>query len=157
MATPSLVLVLMGSESDRKTMEACTEVLARLGIPHELKVISAHRQPRRLHDEVVAFEQGGGKVIVAAAGMAAHLAGTCAALTTLPVVGVPLAGGDLNGLDALLATVQMPRGIPVATVTIGSHGAINAAILAAQMLALADAEVKDKLTVYLSSHMRREF
>lgn len=137
--TTPTVGILIGSPSDKATMERAVETLTRLGIPCELVVRSAHRTP----EETAAYARDararGIKVLICGAGMAAHLAGAVAAQTTLPVIGVPLASGALGGQDALLATVQMPPGIPVATVAIG--GAENAAILAAQILALADGEL----------------
>lgn len=141
----SKVAVLMGSASDEVTMKGCVEYLTAFGIPHDVRVISAHRQP----DEVAAFVKGaeakGYSVIIAAAGMAAHLAGVAASHTILPVIGVPLEGSPLHGVDALYSTVQMPTGIPVATVAIGSAGAKNAAVLAAEILALRDREIKERL------------
>lgn len=141
----SKVAVLMGSASDEGTMKGCVDYLTAFGIPHDVRVISAHRQP----DEVAAFvksaEAKGYSVIIAAAGMAAHLAGVAASHTILPVIGVPLEGSPLHGVDALYSTVQMPTGIPVATVAIGSAGAKNAAVLAAEILALHDREIKERL------------
>jgi 5-(carboxyamino)imidazole ribonucleotide mutase len=141
----SKVAILIGSNSDEATMQGCADYLAKFGIPYELRVSSAHRNP----DETAAFVKqaagNGFSVIVAAAGMAAHLAGACAANTILPVIGVPLEGSALNGVDALYSTVQMPAGIPVATVAIGSAGAKNAAVLAAEILALHDAGLREKL------------
>lgn len=141
----SRVAILIGSKSDEATMQGCADYLAKFGIPYELRVSSAHRNP----DETAAFVKqaagNGFSVIVAAAGMAAHLAGACAAHTILPVIGVPLEGSALNGVDALYSTVQMPAGIPVATVAIGSAGAKNAAVLAAEILALHDAGLREKL------------
>jgi phosphoribosylaminoimidazole carboxylase PurE protein len=145
------VAVLLGSKSDEQVMAGCTEYLAKFGIPHDLRVSSAHRQP----DETAAFvkkaEADGYAVIIAAAGMAAHLAGFAAAHTTLPVIGVPLEGSALNGVDALYSTVQMPPGIPVATVAIGSAGAKNAAVLAAEILALNDDGLRRKLAEFRSN------
>lgn len=142
------VAVLLGSKSDEQAMAGCTEYLAKFGIPHDLRISSAHRQP----DQTAAFVKGaeaeGYGVIIAAAGMAAHLAGFAAAHTTLPVIGVPLEGSALNGVDALYSTVQMPAGIPVATVAIGSAGAKNAAVLAAEILALADDSLRGKLAEF---------
>jgi 5-(carboxyamino)imidazole ribonucleotide mutase len=141
----SKVAILIGSKSDEATMQGCADYLAKFGIPYELRVSSAHRNP----DETAAFVKqaagNGFSVIIAAAGMAAHLAGACAAHTILPVIGVPLEGSALNGVDALYSTVQMPAGIPVATVAIGSAGAKNAAVLAAEILALHDAGLREKL------------
>jgi 5-(carboxyamino)imidazole ribonucleotide mutase len=135
------VAILIGSKSDEEVMKGCTDYLARFGIPYELKVLSAHRNP----DEAAAFvkqaESSGYALFIAAAGMAAHLPGFVAALTTLPVIGVPLAGSELHGVDALYSIVQMPAGIPVATVAIGSAGAKNAAVLAAEILALHDSDL----------------
>ena len=139
------VAVLMGSASDKKTMEACSKVLEELEIHHTVQVLSAHRTPH----ETVAFIHGateaGTKVFIAAAGMAAHLAGAVAAHTHRPVIGVPMVSGSLGGMDALLSTVQMPPGMPVATVAIGEAGAKNAALLAAQMIALSDDALAEKL------------
>jgi 5-(carboxyamino)imidazole ribonucleotide mutase len=141
----SKVAILIGSKSDEATMQGCADYLAKFGIPYELRVSSAHRNP----DETAAFVKqaagNGFSVIVAAAGMAAHLAGACAAHTILPVIGVPLEGSALNGVDALYSTVQMPAGIPVATVAIGPAGAKNAAVLAAEILALHDAALREQL------------
>ena len=142
------VAVLLGSASDEKAMAGCTEYLAKFGIPFELKVSSAHRQPAATAAFVTGAEAAGFAVIIAAAGMAAHLAGFAAAHTTLPVIGVPLEGSALNGVDALYSTVQMPSGIPVATVAIGGAGAKNAAVLAAEILALADDALRRKLAEF---------
>jgi phosphoribosylaminoimidazole carboxylase PurE protein len=139
------VLILMGSESDRQFMDATADTLARLGISHRLEVSSAHRQPRRTRELVEEATAEGTKVFICGAGMAAHLAGVVASLTDRPVVGVPLPGSELGGLDSLLSTAQMPRGVPVATVAIGKHGAVNAAILAAQILALSDENLRERL------------
>ena len=144
MADP-VVGILMGSESDKPRMAGASEVLTELGVPHEVLVLSAHRSPA----EVGAYAEGaagrGIRVLIAGAGMAAHLAGAIAARTVLPVIGVPLDGSPLLGLDALLATVQMPPGVPVATVAVGSAGAKNAGFLAAQILALSNPELQDRL------------
>lgn len=139
------VLILIGSESDRATMERTVKTLDELGISSQLEVASAHRTPVKVSTMVRDGEKNGVKVFVAAAGMAAHLAGAVAANTTRPVIGVPLSGSALNGMDSLLSTVQMPKGIPVATVAIGDHGAINAGFLAAQIIALGDPAVAAKL------------
>lgn len=141
----SKVGILMGSESDRETMERTGRVLDDLGIPFEVNVMSAHRTPEKVREYASTASERGLKVLIAGAGLAAHLAGAVAAQTILPVIGVPLAGGPLHGMDSLLSTVQMPAGIPVATVAIGSHGARNAAYLAAQIIALEDADVAGKL------------
>jgi len=135
----------MGSESDRPVMEKCVETLNKLQIPARLEVASAHRTPDRVRELIATGEQSGVKVFICGAGMAAHLAGMVAAHTVRPVIGVPLAGSELKGFDSLLSTVQMPRGVPVATVAVGSHGAVNAAVLAAQMLALEDGALHDRL------------
>jgi 5-(carboxyamino)imidazole ribonucleotide mutase len=144
--TSPRVAILMGSKSDWPVMEAAAEALKRFGVPYLAKVMSAHRTP----DDVAAFareaRQRGFSVIIAGAGKAAHLAGVIAAHTTLAVIGVPMPAKELDGLDALLATVQMPPGVPVATVAIG--GAKNAAILAVQMLAIADPGLAEKLAAY---------
>ncbi len=139
------VAVLMGSESDRGVMEETCKVLEQFGVSYELKVASAHRTPDLVASFVKESEERGVKVFIAGAGMAAHLAGAVAARTKLPVIGVPLAGSALNGMDALLSTVQMPAGVPVATVAIGKAGAKNAAHLAVQILALSDQALADRL------------
>lgn len=139
------VAILMGSASDRKTMEACSTVLEELGIHYTMQVLSAHRTPHETLQFVHGATEAGTKVFIAAAGMAAHLAGAVAAHTHRPVIGVPMVSGSLGGMDALLATVQMPPGMPVATVAIGEAGAKNAALLAAQMLALTDDALAEKL------------
>ena len=139
--TKPFVAVLMGSESDLGVMRATFEVLDTLGVAWETRITSAHRTPDATHRYVKEAEQRGCAVFIAAAGLAAHLAGAVAGLTTRPVIGVPLEGGPLNGRDALLSTVQMPGGIPVACVAIGKAGAKNAGYLAAQILALADAHL----------------
>ena len=139
------VAVLMGSESDWPVMQACVDGLAQLEVPCEVRVLSAHRTPDETAEYVVDAEARGCAAFICAAGMAAHLAGAVAARTVRPVIGVPLASGPLAGVDALLATVQMPGGVPVATVAVGKAGAQNAAWLAAQMLALNDAELAQAL------------
>ncbi len=148
------VAILLGSTSDVKVMQACTEYLTRFGIQHDLRISSAHRQPDETAAFIKAAEKNGYAVIIAAAGMAAHLAGMAAAHTALPVIGVPLEGSALNGVDALYSTVQMPAGIPVATVAIGSAGAKNAAVLAAEILALSDPAVKEKLREFRKNGSR---
>ncbi|NQV22406.1 MAG: 5-(carboxyamino)imidazole ribonucleotide mutase [Rhodospirillales bacterium] len=137
--------IIMGSQSDWPTMKAASAVLDELNVPNEAKIISAHRTPDRLHDYVGSARERGLKIIIAGAGAAAHLAGVTAGLTTLPVLGVPLESGSLKGLDSLLATVQMPGGIPVATFAIGKAGAKNAGLFAAAILALEDPELSDRL------------
>lgn len=133
------VAIIMGSDSDWKTVKAAAVQLKSWDIPFEVHVMSAHRTPQATAQFTKHAEENGFAVIIAAAGMAAHLAGSIAANTTLPVIGIPVKGGAMDGLDALLATVQMPSGIPVATVALG--GAKNAAVLAAQMLALSDSRI----------------
>lgn len=146
MSTPApRVAILMGSASDLATMAEAARELKRFGVPHEVEVTSAHRTPVRTVEYIKDAEARGVQVFVVGAGMAAHLAGAVSANTTKPVIGVPLEGSSLGGFDALLSTVQMPRGIPVATVAIGKAGAGNAGILAAQILALADPELAAKL------------
>ena len=143
-----LVGVIMGSDSDLPALKKGLERLREFGIVHEVRVASAHRSPQAVHDYVSTAEERGLKVMIAAAGRAAHLAGVVASLTTLPVIGVPMAGGPLQGQDALLATVQMPPGTPVATMAIGEAGAINAAILAAQIIALSDESLREKVKAF---------
>ncbi len=138
------VAVLMGSDSDLPTMQACLDILKKLDISYEVKITSAHRTPGITHDYVKGADKRGCGVFIAAAGLAAHLAGAVAAATTKPVIGVPM-NGALEGMDSLLSTVQMPGGIPVATVAIGKHGAKNSAYLAAQILATADESLATRL------------
>lgn len=142
------VLILMGSDSDAPIMQGAVETLKEFGLSCEMTVASAHRSPQRVMRLVEEAPGRGVKVFIAAAGAAAHLAGVVAAHTSLPVIGVPIASSDLKGLDALLSTVQMPPGVPVATVSIGKPGATNAAVLAAQIIALADPKVAQALTEY---------
>ena len=137
------VAVLMGSESDRQRMTAAADTLAEFGVEADVRVLSAHRTPAAVADLAQGARQAGYAAFICGAGMAAHLAGAVAANTTLPVVGVPLSGGALNGVDALYATVQMPKGVPVATVAI--DGARNAALLVVQMLAVTDADLAARL------------
>ena len=141
----SLVGVIMGSKSDWETMRATSETLDRFGVPHECHVMSAHRTPLLASEFASTAESRGLEVIIAAAGGAAHLAGVIAAHTILPVLGVPMKSDALNGLDSLLSTVQMPAGIPVATLAIGRAGATNAALLAVAILANGRPELKKKL------------
>ncbi|MFL6624592.1 MAG: 5-(carboxyamino)imidazole ribonucleotide mutase [Sulfurifustis sp.] len=143
--TKPFVAILMGSDSDAETMQTAVETLDKFGIAREVRVLSAHRTPDATHAYVKEADSRGCAVFIAAAGMAAHLAGTVAALTVKPVIGVPMDAGPLKGQDALLSTVQMPGGIPVACVAIGKAGAKNAAYLAAQILALDDAELARRL------------
>jgi len=142
-----LVAVLMGSRSDWATMEHAVETLRKLEIAHEVRVLSAHRTPAALEEYVADVEARGVQVFIAAAGGAAHLAGVVAAKTLLPVLGVPM-GTQLGGLDSLLSTVQMPAGIPVGTLAIGRAGAVNAALLAAAILARSDEELESRLRRY---------
>ena len=139
------VAVLMGSDSDLQTMQACLDVLNKLEIPHEVKITSAHRTPEATRTYVKDADDRDCAAFIAAAGLAAHLAGTVAGLTLKPVIGVPMDAGPLDGMDALLSTVMMPGGIPVASVAIGKAGAKNAAYLAAQIMALSDAKLASRL------------
>lgn len=141
----NFVAVLMGSDSDLETMQATLDTLDKLEVPWEVKITSAHRTPDATHAYVRDADERGCAVFIAAAGLAAHLAGTVAGLTLKPVIGVPIDAGPLNGEDSLLSTVQMPGGIPVACVAIGRAGAKNAAYLAAQMLALSDPSLARRL------------
>jgi 5-(carboxyamino)imidazole ribonucleotide mutase len=139
------VLVLVGSESDRDAMQGCLEYLERFGIEHEFKVSSAHRSPEKTRLLAMSARADGYRVIICGAGMAAALPGFVASLTSLPVIGVPLAGSHLSGMDSLHAIVQMPPGVPVATMAIGKAGAKNAAIFAAQILGVASEEFEAKI------------
>jgi 5-(carboxyamino)imidazole ribonucleotide mutase len=145
---PALVGIVMGSKSDWETMQAATAVLDEFGIPHESRVISAHRSPDLVADYAKSAEARGLEVIIAAAGMAAALPGVVAAMTTLPVLGVPMEGRLLGGLDAVLSMVQMPGGVPVGTLAVGSAGAKNAALLAVRILANSRPELRDRLRQY---------
>ncbi len=140
--------IIMGSQSDWETMSNAHKILHDLGIPHETKIVSAHRTPDRMFDYAKTAKSRGLKVIIAGAGGAAHLPGMVAALTPLPVLGVPVESHSLKGQDSLLSIVQMPGGVPVGTLAIGKPGAINAALLAASILALSDAELGKKLDDY---------
>ncbi|HWX42246.1 MAG TPA: 5-(carboxyamino)imidazole ribonucleotide mutase [Blastocatellia bacterium] len=144
------VSILMGSASDLEIMLEAAKVLDQLGVSYDLEITSAHRSPERTRKYVGSADQRGTRVFIVGAGAAAHLAGVVAAETTLPVIGVPLAGSALNGLDALYSTVMMPAGVPVATMAIGKAGATNAAVLAAQILAVSDAGLAAKLSEYKS-------
>jgi 5-(carboxyamino)imidazole ribonucleotide mutase len=148
MALTPLVLIVMGSDSDLPTMKEAADMLSKFGIPYEMRISSAHRCPQRTAELASGAAARGIKLIIAGAGMAAHLAGVVAAETMLPVIGVPMPGGALNGLDALYSTVQMPGGIPVATMAIGKAGAKNAGIFAAQVLALTDSGLAESLREY---------
>ena len=150
-----MISILMGSDSDLPVLQGCIDTLKGFGIPYEITVASAHRTPARAVQLAETARERGVKVIIAAAGMAAHLAGVLAAHTTLPVIGVPVDGSALNGLDALLSTVQMPPGIPVATMAIGKAGAKNAAIFAAQILATHDAALAEKLAAFKAEMARQ--
>ena len=143
-----LVGIVMGSRSDWETMSHAGETLAKLGIAYEARVLSAHRTPDHAHEFAITAEKRGLKIVIAAAGAAAHLAGVMAANTKLPVLGVPMPSSALNGMDSLLATVQMPAGIPVGTLAIGKPGAINAALFAAAILALSDPVIAKALEKY---------
>jgi 5-(carboxyamino)imidazole ribonucleotide mutase len=143
-----LVGVIMGSRSDWDTMRHAVEVLERLGIPHESRVVSAHRTPERLFAYAAAARGRGLKIIIAGAGGAAHLPGMAAAMTPLPVLGVPVESHALKGMDSLLSIVQMPAGVPVGTLAIGRPGAVNAALLAAAMLATQDAALATRLEAF---------
>lgn len=148
MATTPPVAIIMGSRSDWPTMKRAAETLDRLGVAWAAKVVSAHRTPKRLYDFASGARAAGFKVIIAGAGGAAHLPGMAAAMTELPVLGVPVQSKALSGLDSLLSIVQMPGGVPVATLAIGEAGATNAGILAAQILALSDPDVAGRLASY---------
>ncbi len=149
-----VVSVVMGSKSDAGVMDAAAKMLDRFGVPFEMRILSAHRTPER----AVAYGQNlkgrGVRIVIAGAGKAAHLPGVIAALTTLPVIGVPMDTSDLGGLDSLLSIVQMPGGVPVATTAIGKHGAKNAGLLAVQILALTDAALAQQLADYRAEMAR---
>ncbi len=151
----NLVGIIMGSKSDWKgTMEHCSDTLKQFGVKHDVKVISAHRTPQRLRKFLKEAEKNKMEVIIAAAGMSAHLAGVTASLTTLPVLGVPIES-KLKGLDSLLSTVQMPSGIPVGTLAIGKAGAINAALLAISILSTRYNQINNKLKAYRKSFEKK--
>jgi 5-(carboxyamino)imidazole ribonucleotide mutase len=149
-----LVGVIMGSRSDLETMQHCISTLERLGVPHEVRALSAHRTPDALFAYVAEAEERGAQVFIAAAGGAAHLAGVVAAKTLRPVIGVPMQSASLGGLDSLLSMAQMPAGIPVGTVAIGRAGAVNAALLAAAILALFDEGVAERVAAYRDEQTR---
>src|SRR5437879_2417663 len=153
MAKP-VVIVLMGSKTDWETMQHASAVLAEFGVEHECRVLSAHRTPKETAEYVSKAESRGVEVVIAAAGGAAHLAGVCAAHTTLPVLGVPMTSA-LNGLDSLLSTAQMPGGIPVGTFAIGKAGATNAGLFAAAILALSRPELKEKLNEFRAEQEKK--
>ena len=144
----ALVGIIMGSASDWETMRHAAETLDTLGVPHETKVVSAHRTPQRLYDYAQTAKDRGLKVIIAGAGGAAHLPGMAASMTSLPVLGVPVESKALKGLDSLLSIVQMPAGVPVGTLAIGQAGAVNAALLAASILATNDAMLAKRLDAF---------
>lgn len=148
---PVRLAVLLGSASDLPVVEDMGPLCERFGIGHRVEVVSAHRQPERLHEIIRGCEAEGVEIFVAAAGLAAHLPGVVASLTARPVIGVPVDAGSLGGLDALLSIVQMPPGVPVATVAIGKAGARNAVVLAARILALKDPDVAAALAAYRES------
>ena len=139
------VSIIIGSKSDYGVMQECATTLEKFGVPYEIIISSAHRSPERTKNYIANAEAKGAMVFIAAAGMAAHLAGALAGITTKPVIGVPMASGELRGEDALLSTVMMPAGMPVATLAIGKAGAINSAYLAIQIMALDDDELRIKL------------
>ena len=139
------VSIIMGSKSDYDTMKKCADVLENFGVKYEIIISSAHRSPQRTKKYIQEAEKKGAKVFIAAAGLAAHLAGAVAATTTRPVIGVPMKGGAMDGMDAMLSTVQMPSGMPVATVALGNTGAKNAAYLAMQILSINDDILAQKL------------
>jgi 5-(carboxyamino)imidazole ribonucleotide mutase len=147
MATP-LVGLIMGSKSDWETLSGAAETLDALRVPFEAKVVSAHRTPKRLYEYAESAKARGLKVIIAGAGGAAHLPGMTASLTPLPVLGVPIKSRELKGFDSLLSIVQMPKGVPVGTLAIGEAGAVNAALMAASILALSDEELAARLDAY---------
>jgi phosphoribosylaminoimidazole carboxylase PurE protein len=150
-----VVGVVMGSDSDLPTMQRCLEQLEALGIAYEVRVISAHRTPDTAHEYAATAVQRGLKVIIAAAGMSAALSGVLAAKTTLPVIGVPMASGPLVGVDAALSTMQMPPGVPVACMSIGSAGATNAAVYAAQILAVSDKAMAARVRKFKADQARK--
>jgi 5-(carboxyamino)imidazole ribonucleotide mutase len=146
--TKPLVGIIMGSNSDWETMRHAAETLDQLGLPHETKIVSAHRTPKRLYDYAHSAKGRGLKVVIAGAGGAAHLPGMTASMTSLPVLGVPVETQALKGMDSLLSIVQMPAGVPVGTLAIGKAGAINAALLAAAMLATHDEALGERLEAW---------
>lgn len=155
MASKPVVGILMGSDSDLPVMEEAVKILKLFDIPCEVTVSSAHRTPKRTSDYARTAEKRGIRIIIAGAGSAAHLAGFIAAETTLPVIGVPIDSSPLNGLDSLLSTVQMPGGVPVASMAIGKAGAKNAGIFAAEILSLSDNKLKDRLKAHRKEMARQ--
>ena len=148
------VSIVMGSQSDFKTMKLCKKILEKLKIKHEIKIISAHRTPYRMFQFAKKSEKSNIAVIIAGAGGSAHLPGMIASLTSIPVIGVPIESKKLKGLDSLLSIVQMPKGIPVGTVAIGKDGAINAALFAASIISLTDNKIKNKLNQWRANQTR---
>ena len=148
------VSIVMGSQSDYKTMIFCQNILKKLNIKFETKIISAHRTPNRMYEFAINAEKNGIAVIIAGAGGSAHLPGMISALTSLPVLGVPIESKKLKGLDSLLSIAQMPKGIPVGTLAIGEDGAINAALLAASIIGLSDLTIKKKLNLFRLSQSK---
>jgi 5-(carboxyamino)imidazole ribonucleotide mutase len=148
------VSIVMGSQTDYKTMIFCQNILKKLNIKFETKIISAHRTPKRMYEFAINAEKNGIAVIIAGAGGSAHLPGMISALTSLPVLGVPIESKKLKGLDSLLSIAQMPKGIPVGTLAIGEDGAINAALLAASIIGLSDLTVKKKLNQFRLSQSK---
>ena len=148
------ISIVMGSQSDYKTMLFCQNILKKLNIKFETKIISAHRTPKRMYEFAINAEKNGIAVIIAGAGGSAHLPGMISALTSLPVLGVPIESKKLKGLDSLLSIAQMPKGIPVGTLAIGEDGAINAALLAASIIGLSDYTVKNKLNRFRLSQSK---
>ena len=148
------VSIIMGSQSDYKTMKYCSKILKILKINYESKIVSAHRTPKRMYHFATSAEKNKIQVIIAGAGGSAHLPGMVAALTSIPVIGVPIESKKLKGLDSLLSIAQMPKGIPVGTVAIGKDGAINAAILAASIIGLSDKKIKFKLDLWRNKQTR---
>ena len=148
MGDEALVGIIMGSQSDWQTMRGAADILAELGVAHETRIVSAHRTPDRLYDYAKTAAERGLRVIIAGAGGAAHLPGMAAAMTRLPVLGVPVESKALSGWDSLLSIVQMPAGIPVGTLAIGKAGAVNAGLLAAAMLATSDDALAERLDAY---------
>jgi len=154
MTKSKTISIVMGSQSDFKTMILCQNILKKLGIKFETKIISAHRTPKRMFEYATNAEKNNIGVIIAAAGGSAHLPGMISALTSLPVLGVPIESKKLKGLDSLLSIAQMPKGIPVGTLAIGEDGAINAALLAASIIGIADTSVKKKLNQWRLSQSK---
>ena len=149
------VAIIMGSQSDWETMKFSQDILIKLNVPFVTKIISAHRTPDRMNDFAKKAKERSIQVVIAGAGGAAHLPGMVASHTDIPVIGVPIKSSALNGLDSLLSIVQMPSGVPVATMSIGRAGAINAAVYAAKILSLSDNEINSKLTDWLSSQTKK--